>query len=66
MASSNDWASTRIRAIVVDDADGIGARLEREVAASKAAYRDPWREALEPFTANQFASVLPAGAGTPS
>ena len=56
----------RIRAIVVDDAEGIGARLEREVAASKAAYRDPWREALEPFTANQFASVLPAGAGTPT
>ena len=49
----------RVRAVVVDDADGIAARLEQEVAESKAAYRDPWREALEPATANQFASVLP-------
>ena len=49
----------RVRAVVVEDADGIAARLEQEVAESKAAYRDPWREALEPATANQFASVLP-------
>jgi nitrite reductase (NADH) large subunit len=48
----------RIRAVIVDDAEGIGARLEEEVAKSKAAYRDPWREALAPATANQFVSVL--------
>jgi len=45
--------------VVVDDIDGIAARLEQEVAESKAAYRDPWREAVSPATANQFASVLP-------
>jgi nitrite reductase (NADH) large subunit len=54
----------RIRAIVVDDAEGIAARLEAEIAASKAAYRDPWLEALEPATVNQFVSVLaPAAHG---
>jgi len=55
----------RIRAIVVDDVEGIAARLEAEVAASKAAYRDPWKEALAPATANQFASVLPVAASSP-
>jgi nitrite reductase (NADH) large subunit len=55
----------RIRAVVVDDADGIAARLEGEVAASKAAYRDPWREHAAPVTHNQFASLLPAVAGEP-
>jgi len=49
----------RIRSVVVDDSEGIAARLEQEVSASRAAYRDPWREAAAPATANQFATMLP-------
>jgi nitrite reductase (NADH) large subunit len=49
----------RIRSGVVDDSEGIARRLEQEVAASKAAYRDPWREAMAPVTANQFSTMLP-------
>ena len=49
----------RIRAIVVDDSEGIAARLEREIEESKAAYKDPWKEACQQASANQFASELP-------
>jgi len=48
-----------IRSVVVDDSEGIGARLEREIAESKAAYKDPWKEAYTPATENQFASLMP-------
>jgi nitrite reductase (NADH) large subunit len=49
----------KIRAVVVDDSEGIAARLEEEIAAANAAYRDPWKEAYAPFTSNQFSSLLP-------
>ena len=35
----------KIRAVVVDDSEGIAERLDREIAESKAAYKDPWKEA---------------------
>ena len=47
----------RIRAVVVDDSEGIASRLEAEIAASKAAYKDPWKEAYM-HAPNQFASEL--------
>jgi nitrite reductase (NADH) large subunit len=49
----------KIRAIVVDDSEGIAARLDEALQRSVSAYRDPWREASSPKTANQFASSLP-------
>jgi nitrite reductase (NADH) large subunit len=49
----------KVRAVVVEDSEGIGERLDREIAESKAAYKDPWKEALLPANENQFASVLP-------
>ena len=49
----------RIRAIVVDDADGIAADLDSAMAAAVAAYRDPWRERREPVTPGQFRTSLP-------
>jgi nitrite reductase (NADH) large subunit len=49
----------KLRSILVDDSEGICERLERELDASVAAYRDPWREAYTPATPNQFASLLP-------
>ena len=33
----------KIRAIVVEDSEGIAERLDREIAESKAAYKDPGR-----------------------
>jgi len=49
----------RIRAVVVEDSEGIAERLEREIAASKAAYKDPWQEAYVAPVENQFSSLLP-------
>jgi nitrite reductase (NADH) large subunit len=49
----------KIRAIVVDDSEGIAARLDQALQKSVDGYRDPWREASAPATANQFASHLP-------
>jgi nitrite reductase (NADH) large subunit len=49
----------KIRAVVVEDSEGIAARLDEAIEASIAAYRDPWKEAYTPVTANQFASLLP-------
>ena len=52
----------RIRAIVVDDCDGIGAALDAAIEASCAQVKDPWKERAAPKTPNQFASLLPAEA----
>jgi nitrite reductase (NADH) large subunit len=49
----------RIRQIVVDDSEGIAARLDAAMQRSVEAHRDPWLEALAPATPNQFRSVLP-------
>jgi nitrite reductase (NADH) large subunit len=49
----------KIRAVVVEDSEGIAERLEREIAAAKAAYKDPWKEAVTAPVANQFSSLLP-------
>jgi len=51
---------SKIRSVVVDDSEGIGARLDQAMQRSVEAYRDPWKEAWAPATPNQFASVLPA------
>ncbi len=48
----------RIKAIVVDDSDGIAAALDEAMLASTAAAYDPWKEAAKPRTVNQFADVL--------
>ncbi len=49
----------KIRAVVVDDSEGIAAHLEREIEESKAAYKDPWKEAYMPAASDQFTSLLP-------
>jgi len=48
-----------IRAIVVDDRDGICERLEAEMQKSVDAYSDPWKEATAPATPGQFRTSLP-------
>lgn len=49
----------KIRAIVMEDSEGIADRLDREIAESTAGYRDPWKEAYLPNAANAFAALLP-------
>ncbi|SDP41336.1 nitrite reductase (NADH) large subunit [Nakamurella panacisegetis] len=49
----------RIRAIVVDDSDGIAADLDAGIEEAVAAYRDPWKEGGEPASAGQFRTSLP-------
>jgi len=49
----------KIRAVVVDDSEGIGERLDAAMDRSVAAYKDPWLEALAPVTPNQFRASLP-------
>jgi nitrite reductase (NADH) large subunit len=47
-----------IRAVVVEDRDGDAARLDAAIQTSVDAFRDPWLEAADPQTPNQFRSVL--------
>ncbi len=51
----------RVRAVVVEDSDGIAAALDAAMQASVDAAYDPWLEAEKPKTANQFASLLAVG-----
>ncbi|HET6340240.1 MAG TPA: nitrite reductase large subunit NirB [Polyangiales bacterium] len=49
----------KIKAIVVDDSEGIAAELDQAMQESSAAARDVWLERDKPKTANQFRNVLP-------
>ncbi|CAN5879776.1 NADPH-nitrite reductase [soil metagenome] len=49
----------KIRAVVIDDAEGIADELDAGMARSVAAYRDPWQDGKEPATEGQFRTSLP-------
>jgi nitrite reductase (NADH) large subunit len=49
----------KIRAVVIDDSEGIASRLDADLQRSVDAYQDPWREAAAPVTPNQFRATLP-------
>ena len=49
----------RVKAIVVDDSDGIAADLDRALQESVDATYDPWLERDAPVTTNQFVLSLP-------
>jgi nitrite reductase (NADH) large subunit len=52
-----------LRSILVDDAEGICARLDAAIDAAVDAYVDPWQEAGAPVHPSQFADALePVGA----
>jgi nitrite reductase (NADH) large subunit len=51
----------RIRAVVIDDSDGIAAELDAAMKRSTDATYDPWKEADAPKTVNQFATAIAAG-----
>lgn len=47
-----------LRAILVDDSEGICQRLDQAIQAAIDAYVDPWQEAVQPATAHQFENAL--------
>jgi nitrite reductase (NADH) large subunit len=49
----------RIRAVVIEDSEGIAQALDAAMQSSIEAAYDPWKEATAPKTANQFASLIP-------
>src|SRR6478609_779975 len=49
----------KIRAVVVEDSEGIAERLDQAMQRSVDAYFDPWQEGTTPATPNQFAELLP-------
>jgi nitrite reductase [NAD(P)H] large subunit len=49
----------RIREIVVEDGDGIGADLDARMQKSVDSYRDPWSQSRNSVASNQFRSSLP-------
>ena len=50
----------KIRAVVVDDAEGIAERAGRRTwTKSVDAYRDPWQDGREPVHRGQFRTSLP-------
>lgn len=49
----------RLRAVLVEDKEGICARLDAEIEAAVAAYKDPWAaEAVQPVSPSQFAGPV--------
>jgi nitrite reductase (NADH) large subunit len=49
----------KLRAVLLDDAEGICARLDADIKAAADTYIDPWREAASPVHPSQFVSALP-------
>jgi nitrite reductase [NAD(P)H] large subunit len=49
----------KLREVLVDDAEGICGRLDAEIEAAVAAYKDPWAtEAAQPINESQFADPV--------
>ena len=55
----------RLRAVVVEDCDSTAGALDAAMQESVDAATDPWREAVEPKTANQFTATIET-AGAPA
>jgi nitrite reductase (NADH) large subunit len=51
----------RVRAVIMDDSDGIAEALDIAMRQSVDAAYDPWLEADILKTANQFSDLIPAG-----
>ena len=49
----------KIRDVVMEDSEGIAERLDREIAESKAAFKDPWREVYSTEIVKEYAPLLP-------
>ncbi len=53
----------QLRAILVEDSEGIVPRLDEAIEAAVEALVDPWLEGADPLHPSQFAAVLPVSAG---
>lgn len=53
----------KIRAVVVDDSEGIAEQLDEALQQSVDVVADPWLEASKPKTTNQFADIIHASGG---
>jgi nitrite reductase (NADH) large subunit len=51
----------KVRRVVVDDEEGIAARLDAEIQAAVDAFVDPWQEAVTPVHPSQFVNQLGGG-----
>ncbi len=49
----------RLRDLIVEDCEGLGAGLDERMEAAVAAYRDPWKEGQDPTVPGQFRTALP-------
>lgn len=49
----------RIKAIIVDDSEGLAEHLDAAMQDAVDAYADPWKEAVQPATTGQFRTALP-------
>jgi nitrite reductase (NADH) large subunit len=56
----------KLRRILIDDIEGICARLDADIQAAVDSYVDPWQEAEEPIHPSQFFNLLTIPAGTPN
>ena len=56
----------KVRSVLVEDSEGICARLDAEIEAAVQAYVDPWQEAIEPVHPSQFVNSLVQIEKTPS
>lgn len=48
-----------LRKVLVEDAEGICARLDADMQATVESYEDPWEEAEKPVHPTQFTTLLP-------
>jgi nitrite reductase (NADH) large subunit len=48
----------RLRSVLIDDSEGIGARLDADMQRAVDAYVDPWSEGQAPVHEAQFTSTL--------
>ncbi|WP_432509078.1 nitrite reductase large subunit NirB [Kineococcus auxinigenes] len=49
----------RVRAVLVEDSDGVAEGLDERMQATVDNYRDPWQEGEQPVTPGQFRPSLP-------
>ncbi|WP_432570673.1 nitrite reductase large subunit NirB [Kineococcus sp. SYSU DK005] len=49
----------RVRAVLVEDSDGMAEGLDERMQATVDNYRDPWQEGEQPVTPGQFRPSLP-------
>ncbi len=47
----------RLREVLMEDAEGLGDRLDEEIQAAVEAYFDPWKEGEKPVHENQFVTA---------